>query len=103
MLFCFVLSLSVSSTASEYEDFYTKGPTGQYKLVFDQINTQPPVISAPVEIQTIDDDIPEDTESFLCTLRLTANPNSPLQATYPYTVTISILDNDGELGSQTNT
>ena len=81
------------STATENEDF---DATSQSRLVFDQINVQPPV-TADVEIETFDDDFAEDTESFICALRLTVNPGDPLQSINPDTVTISIIDNDGEL------
>ena len=81
------------STASENVDY---DASSESRLVFDQINVQPPVTSS-VEIQTIDDEFAEDTESFICALRLTVNPGDPLQAINPDTVTISIIDNDGEL------
>ena len=70
--------------------------TSESRLIFDQINVQPPVTSS-VEIETIDDEFAEGTESFVCALRLTANPGDPLQTINPHTVTISITDNDGEL------
>jgi hypothetical protein len=63
-------------------------------LVFDTVTVQPPVLSNEVEIRIIDDEIAEETESFICALRLTVNPSDPLQAIEPDTVTISICDND---------
>ena len=62
--------------------------------MFDTVTVQPPVLSNEVEIRIIDDEIAEETESFICALRLTVNPSDPLQAIEPDTVTISICDND---------
>ena len=85
--------------ALENVDFDPKGPTGRYRLVFYDPLLEPPITSAAVGIQTIDDDIVEPTKSFTCALRLTDNPLDPIQSTHPDTVLISIIDDDGELRS----
>ena len=64
------------------------------QLLFDTVTVQPPVSSSEFKIRIIDDDIAEETESFICALRLTVNPSDPLQAIEPDTVSISICDDD---------
>ena len=80
-------------TATARED-YTLGKDAA--LVFDTVTVQPPVSSNEVMIKIKDDDIAEETESFICALRLTVNPSDPLQAIEPDTVTISIKDKNGK-------
>ena len=93
------LSLPYLLIALENVDFNPEGPTGRYRLVFEDIFFRPPITSEEVGIQTIDDSISEPTESFTCALRLTVNPLDPIQSTHPDTVLISIIDDDSELRS----
>ena len=97
---CFMSdSLCLCATAAmEDVDFVARG---RYTLSFTDVGTSPRsgsgvTSSSHAEVQTIEDDIAEGTESFICALRLTVSPNDPLRSTDPDTITVSIIDNDSE-------
>ena len=89
--------LSVTA-ALEDVDFVARG---RYTLTFSDVGRSPRlgVLSSMAVVQTLEDDIAESTESFVCALRLTVSPSDPLRSADPDTITVSIIDNDSECAS----